>query len=110
MRMQQAYVYILKCKDNSLYVGSTFDMDLQLLQHQSGEGANYTKNKLPVELVYIELYDRIDIAFEREHQLKKWCRAKKQALIDENYEKLHELAKCNNITSHLNLKFQNKEE
>lgn len=102
--MLQAYVYILKCSDDSFYVGSTIQIERRIAQHQAGEGANYVKRRLPFQLVYLELYDRVDVAFAREQQIKKWSRAKKQALIDENYDKLHELAKCKNMTSHLNFK------
>lgn len=100
--MLQAFVYILKCSDGSFYVGSTTNLDKRLSQHKSGKGANYTRGRLPVQLVYFEVYDRIDTAFYREQQIKKWSRGKKQALIDKNYDLLHELAKCNNITTHFN--------
>ncbi|HHD81681.1 MAG TPA: GIY-YIG nuclease family protein [Campylobacterales bacterium] len=56
----KAYTYILKCSDNSYYTGSTKDLEKRLWQHQNGEGANHTKKRLPVELVYAEAYDRID--------------------------------------------------
>lgn len=100
--MLEAFVYILKCSDGSFYVGSTTNLDKRLSQHKSGKGANYTQGRLPVQLVYFEVYDRIDTAFYREQQIKKWSRGKKQALIDKNYDLLHELAKCNNIASHFN--------
>lgn len=46
-------MYILECSDKSFYVGSTIDLERRLAQHQNGEGANYTKNRLPVELIYV---------------------------------------------------------
>ena len=68
-------------------------MDSRLIQHQMGEGSNYTKNRLPVKLIYFEEYDRIDAAFYREKQIQPWSRKKKEALISgENYL-LPELAK-----------------
>ena len=75
------YTYILRCSDGSYYTGSTIDLERRLEQHQSGEGANHTKKRLPVELVYVEEYERIDVAFYREKQIQNWSRAKKEALI-----------------------------
>ena len=75
------YMYILECSDGSYYTGSTIDLKRRLLQHQLGEGANYTSKRLPVKLVYFEEYDRIDHAFYREKQVQKWSQVKKQALI-----------------------------
>jgi putative endonuclease len=58
-----------------------------------GEGANFTKKHLPIELVYFEEYDRIDGAFKREKQIQGWSRKKKEALINGEFEKLPELSK-----------------
>ena len=65
----KSYTYILKCADESYYTGSTKDLERRLKQHQNGEGANHTKNRLPVILVYVEVFDRIDHAFYREKQI-----------------------------------------
>ncbi len=86
--MSRGYMYILRCNDKSYYTGSTKDLELRLLQHQQGFGANYTKKRLPVELVYFEEYERIDEAFLREKQIKGWRRAKKELLINGESEKL----------------------
>jgi len=91
--MANSYVYILKCSDNSYYVGSTKDVGLRFWQHCNGDGAIYTSERLPVHLVYIEIFTRIDYAFEREHQLKKWSRKKKEALISGNEKNLKGLSK-----------------
>ena len=93
MIMSKAYMYILKCSDGTYYTGSTKDLFRRLEQHQSGEGANYTAKRLPVKLVYYEVYDRIDYAFNREKQIQKWTRKKKEALINGEEEFLPELAK-----------------
>ncbi|MCP4354223.1 MAG: GIY-YIG nuclease family protein [Proteobacteria bacterium] len=85
-------MYILKCSDNSYYTGSTKDIELRLAQHQSGAGTNYTKKRLPIELVYLEEYERIDDAFYREKQVQGWRRDKKEALISRDYDKLSNLA------------------
>jgi predicted GIY-YIG superfamily endonuclease len=87
-----AYMYILKCADGSYYTGSTVDMERRLAQHQAGEGANYTKKHLPVELVYCEECQCVDDAYRREKQVQGWTRRKKEALISGHPERLPELA------------------
>jgi type I restriction enzyme S subunit len=99
--MSKAYMYILQCADGSYYVGSAKDLALRLQQHQNGAGANHTKKRLPVKLLYFEEFSRIDEAFYREKQVQGWSRKKKEALIEEMPEKLHNLAKCMNETSHV---------
>lgn len=84
----KAYMYILLCADGSYYTGSTRDLELRLQQHQSGEGANHTRKRLPVKLVYYEEYSRIDEAFHREKQVQGWSRKKKEALIKGDFESL----------------------
>ncbi|MFI5204659.1 MAG: GIY-YIG nuclease family protein [Flavobacteriales bacterium] len=74
-------MYILACVDGSYYVGSTNNLKFRVWQHQNGEGANYTKDRLPVKLVYYEIFQRIDEAFYREKQVQGWSRKKKEALI-----------------------------
>ena len=96
--MSIGYMYILECADGTYYTGSTKDVLYRLKQHQNGEGANYTKTRLPVKLVYYEEYDRIDEAFYREKQVQGWNRKKKRALIDGEYDRLPELSK--NYTEH----------
>ena len=54
--MPKGYMYILKCCDDTFYTGSTKDLEKRVIEHQSGLGANYTKKKLPVELIYFEEY------------------------------------------------------
>lgn len=87
------YMYILECSDGSYYTGSTKDLKRRLEQHQKGEGANHTKDRLPVKLVYYEKFNRIDFAFRREKQVQNWSRKKKQALIYGFKKYLPELAK-----------------
>ena len=86
-------MYILECSDGTYYTGSTKDLTRRLEHHQSGEGANYTAKRLPVKLLYYEVYDRIDYAFNREKQVQGWSRKKKEALINEDEQLLLELAK-----------------
>jgi len=85
-------MYILHCSDGSYYTGSTRDLELRLEQHMLGQGANYTRKRLPVKLLYFEEYQRIDEAYYREKQVQGWNRKKKEALIDGKPELLPELA------------------
>ncbi|MFS0490827.1 GIY-YIG nuclease family protein [Leadbetterella byssophila] len=98
----KGYMYILKCSDDSYYTGSTINLELRLAQHQNGEGANYTKKRLPVTLVYYEEFNRIDKAFYREKQVQGWSKKKKEALIKGRENELRSLAQCLNESSHKN--------
>jgi putative endonuclease len=86
-------MYILECADGSYYTGSTNNLELRLAQHQAGEGANHTKKRLPVKLLYYEEFSRIDEAFYREKQVQGWSRKKKEALIKGEFDKLTHLSK-----------------
>jgi putative endonuclease len=94
----KGWMYVLECSDASYYTGSTNNLTLRMEQHQKGEGANYTKKRLPVKLLYYEVFYRIDHAFYREKQVQGWSRKKKEALINTQQEKLHDLAECKNDT------------
>ena len=85
-------MYILGCCDGSYYTGSTKDLNKRLQQHQRGEGANHTKKRLPVELLYYEEFQRVDQAFYREKQVQGWNRNKKEALIKVDIKLLSALA------------------
>ena len=90
--MSKGYVYILECADGSYYTGSTKDLDRRLAEHQAGKGANHTKKRLPIKLIYCEEYQKIDEAFYREKQIQGWSRKKKEALIKSELDKLPKLA------------------
>lgn len=92
MAFKTGFVYILKCSDGSYYTGSTIDIELRVIQHQEGKGANHTKKRLSVKLLYFEQYHRIDLAFYREKQIQGWSRRKKEALIEGRFSDLPELA------------------
>ena len=94
--MSIGYMYILECADGSYYTGSTKDLERRFSEHQNSHGANYTKNRLPVKLVYVEEFSRIDEAFYREKQIQGWSHKKKKALIERNVDKLHKYAECKN--------------
>ena len=91
-------MYILRCNDGSYYTGSAKDLEYRFFQHQNGLGANYTKKRLPVKLIYCEEYERIDDAFFREKQIQGWTRKKKEALINQNTNNLKNFSKCQNET------------
>lgn len=91
--MTKGYLYILRCFDNSYYVGSTKDLERRLRQHQEGKGAMYTARRLPVELLYYEEYSIIDEAFYREKQVQGWSRKKREALMNGEAYLLPKLAK-----------------
>jgi len=78
------FTYILKCADSSYYTGSTKNLEKRLTEHNSGLGANYTRNRLPVQLMYYEEYLNIEQAFYREKQIQGWSRRKKKALMNGN--------------------------
>ena len=89
---KQYFVYILRCSDNSYYVGSTEDLNDRLTRHNTGRAAAWTAKRRPVTLVYQESFDDPLLATRREAQIKKWSRAKKEALISGNLNKLKELS------------------
>lgn len=75
------FVYILRCKDNTLYIGSTNNLKNRVCRHNQGQGARYTQQRLPVTLVYFEIFTTRKAAAQRELQLKRWSRIKKENLI-----------------------------
>lgn len=93
------YVYILQCSDNSYYIGYTTDLEQRLKEHNEGSGGHSTRIKRPVRLVYHEIFADKHTALKREIQLKRWSRAKKEALIRGDLDKLHELSRS--TKSHL---------
>jgi putative endonuclease len=91
--LAKGYLYILECADGNYYTGSTNDLERRLKEHQSGNGANFTKARLPVKLEYYEEYERIDEAFYREKQVQGWSHKKKKSLIEGKPELLPQLAR-----------------
>ncbi|OGK35726.1 hypothetical protein A3F59_02395 [Candidatus Roizmanbacteria bacterium RIFCSPHIGHO2_12_FULL_38_13] len=87
------YFYILRCSDKSLYCGMTSNLEKRLKEHNSNgsRGAKYLRAKKPVILVYSETYLDIKTAMNREFQVKKWTKAKKEALINGDLELLKTL-------------------
>ena len=87
------YMYILECADGSYYVGSTRDIITRFQQHQDGEGAEYTRRRLPVELVFVQPCETIVQAYWLEKKVQNWSRAKREALINGELHLLPGLAK-----------------
>ncbi|MBC8015013.1 MAG: GIY-YIG nuclease family protein [Sporomusaceae bacterium] len=77
------YTYIVKCSDGTLYTGWSANLEKRLTTHNAGMGAKYTRNRLPVELVYWECQENQSKAQKREAGIKKLRRQQKIALIDE---------------------------
>ena len=80
-RRRMSFVYIVRCADQSLYVGSTDDVDARVAMHNEGRGGRYTSQRRPVTLVFVEVHETVDAARQREQQLKGWTAAKKEALV-----------------------------
>lgn len=76
-------VYILRCRDNTLYTGWTNDLERRLARHNAGTASKYTRARRPVELVYWEDCGTKEEAMRREWQIKQLRRDKKDALIAE---------------------------
>ncbi len=88
------FVYILRCSDNSFYVGHTDDLDKRIAEHKSGAFENsYTETRMPLTLVYAQELPTRDEALQREMQLKGWSRKKKEALIAGEWNELVRLAR-----------------
>lgn len=99
--MNQYFVYILKCSDNSYYTGVTNDLERRFEEHQTGiNKKSYTHNRRPVTLAFYTDFNDINQAIAFEKQVKGWNRKKKEALINDEWEKLPSLAECKNQTSH----------
>lgn len=75
------YVYLARCCDGSLYTGSCHDVNAREKKHNAGEGAQYTKLRRPVKIIYTENYLELTEARRREAQIKRWSRIKKENLV-----------------------------
>lgn len=75
------YVYILRCRDGTLYTGTTDDVERRLAAHSAGRGAKYTRGRGPLELVYQEEVPDKSAALRREYQIKRLTRQEKEKLI-----------------------------
>lgn len=99
-RQEQFWVYIVKCCDGSYYTGRTRNLEGRINEHQAGSHAGYTRTRRPIQLVFSQEFDSAYEANQAERQIKRWARAKKEALIAGDFDLLQYLATCRNRTSH----------
>jgi putative endonuclease len=76
-----AYVYMLRCADNTLYTGYTFDLERRLARHNAGKGAKYTKGRLPVRFAWYAELETPHLARRAEVFLKQLDRSHKEMLV-----------------------------
>lgn len=79
--MANHYTYIVQCSDHSLYTGYTNNLEARMTKHNAGKGAKYTKARLPVQLMYHEVFPTKSEALKREAAIKRLTRAQKMQLI-----------------------------
>lgn len=92
--MKVYYVYILICSDKTYYTGITSNLEKRINEHKNGKHLDsYTYKRRPIDLVYFAEFTNVDIAISTEKQIKKWSKAKKEALINNEYDKLPNLSK-----------------
>ncbi len=75
------FVYMLECKDGTFYTGYTTDLKSRFEKHNSGCGAKYTRGRIPVKLVYFEIFKTKSEALKREIKIKKMNRLRKEKLV-----------------------------
>ena len=83
-------VYILACADGTFYTGWTNDLKKRIEVHNAGKGAKYTRSRLPVKLVYSQMFDTKEDAMRREAQIKRLTRTEKIMLISAQKSDTHE--------------------
>jgi putative endonuclease len=76
-------VYLLRCRDGSLYCGITKDVEKRIEKHRSGNGSKYVRSRLPVKVVYTEDGHTRSTALKREHEIKSYSKQKKERLVKE---------------------------
>ena len=91
--MREAWVYIVECSDGSYYTGCTTNLGRRVSQHNAGFYGGYTSCRRPVRLLWSYRFSEVKFAIEAERQIKKWTRAKKEALMRGDFELLHLLSR-----------------
>ncbi len=100
--MNQYYVYILKCSDNTYYTGVTNNLEKRFAEHNTGtDPKSYTFKRRPVSLFHFETFGDINQAIQFEKQVKGWSRKKKEALAEGNWEKIKKFAECQNESHYM---------
>lgn len=79
---KQWFVYMVECRDGTLYTGITDDIPKRMAAHNSGKGAKYTRGRAPVILVYQESVQSHSQALRREYQIKRLSREEKKSLCN----------------------------
>lgn len=74
-------VYIVECSDRSFYTGWTNNLEKRIETHNKGLGAKYTKSRLPVKLIYSEVFNTKEDAMKREYEIKRLTRRNKEKLF-----------------------------
>jgi putative endonuclease len=87
------WCYMLHCADRSFYVGHPDNLETRMGQHHRGQAAAYTRTRLPIKLVWSQAFGSRIEALEAERRIKGWSRAKKLALIREDWALISELAR-----------------
>ena len=87
------WTYMLHCADRSFYTGHTDDLQTRVAQHETGAIPGYTQNRRPIKLVWSQEFGTRMEALEAERQIKGWSRAKKLALIREDWKLISTLAR-----------------
>jgi putative endonuclease len=77
------FVYILRCRDGSLYTGAAKSVAARLRAHERGRASRYTRSRLPVRLVFVRRVRTWGRALREEHRIKRLTRAEKEALLQE---------------------------
>lgn len=85
------FTYMLQCADQSFYIGHTDNLEQRIFQHEAGKTEGYTAARLPIKLVWYQIFDERNAAFFIERKIKGWSRAKKAALIVYDWQTLSEL-------------------
>jgi predicted GIY-YIG superfamily endonuclease len=88
------YVYILRCADDSYYTGHTDSLAARLAAHEQGAIPGYTSTRCPVQLVFAQDFPSREQALVQERRIKRWTRAKKEALVSKDWSRLTALAKA----------------
>ena len=92
--MKRFFVYVLRCSDDSLYVGVTSTLEQRIAQHHEGTFPGcYTFRRRPLSVVHVSEFAAFDEAFAAEKKLKRWSRAKKEAFVRGDFGELHWLAR-----------------
>jgi len=91
-----AWFYILRRQSGALYIGATKDIEKRYAKHRAGAASRTTSLDPPISLVYSEEHDSFPKARQREAQVKRWSRAKKEALVTGDKDKLRGLSKSRN--------------